>query len=244
MNSTRFALDVWLLHSAAGGTLLLLLCWAAMRCCRQPAWRQRLGEWGLAGALLLPLLSLIPAWLILPVLPVEASSGAADLNAPPFPAPLSSPAPMLERNFSPPPKDVATDRIWDRTSTFAQDNALAMANPPRPDDASHFLPLVTLPPSRGSEPITDVNKPATVEKPAPTSSSVVVWSSITTGLRSSTSLRRRCSWADGFLVIGRWVISCALHGRRRARWPGSSARWRVASGNGHACLFVRASECR
>src|SRR5262245_12062561 len=57
----------WLLHSALGGGLLLLLAWVAMRLTRQPARRQRLGEMGLLAALIVSVLSLAPAWLILRV---------------------------------------------------------------------------------------------------------------------------------------------------------------------------------
>ena len=53
----------WLLHSAAGGGLLLLLTWALLHCFSQPARRQRLAEWGVGAALLLAVLSLGPPWL-------------------------------------------------------------------------------------------------------------------------------------------------------------------------------------
>ena len=55
----------WLLHSAVGGGLLLLLTCLLIRRTRQPARRQRLGELGLAAALILALLSLRPPWLVL-----------------------------------------------------------------------------------------------------------------------------------------------------------------------------------
>jgi beta-lactamase regulating signal transducer with metallopeptidase domain len=61
----------WWLHSAMGGGLLLLLAGLLMLWTRQPARRQRLGEWGAAAALLLALLSPAPAWLLVPVLPSE-----------------------------------------------------------------------------------------------------------------------------------------------------------------------------
>jgi membrane-associated protease RseP (regulator of RpoE activity) len=48
----------WLLRSAVGGGLLLLLAWGFMGATRQPARRQRLGEFGVAAALLLAGLSL------------------------------------------------------------------------------------------------------------------------------------------------------------------------------------------
>ena len=61
----------WLLHSAAGGGLLLLLGWVLVRLVRQPARRQRLAEWSMIAALLASVLVLAPAWLVV-ALPVSA----------------------------------------------------------------------------------------------------------------------------------------------------------------------------
>src|SRR5688572_22511967 len=66
MNLDTTAVAGWLLRTAAGGGLLLLIAWALMTRTRQPALRQRLGEIGLAAALVVPLLSLAPRWLVLP----------------------------------------------------------------------------------------------------------------------------------------------------------------------------------
>jgi beta-lactamase regulating signal transducer with metallopeptidase domain len=57
----------WWLHTSVGGGLLLLLTWWLMRRCRQPARRQRLGEWGMASALLLAVLCCAPKWLLVPL---------------------------------------------------------------------------------------------------------------------------------------------------------------------------------
>jgi beta-lactamase regulating signal transducer with metallopeptidase domain len=72
----------WLLHSAVGGGLLLLLTCLLIRRTRQPARRQRLGELGLAAALVLALLSLRPPWLVLSY-PVPAAPPAAPAEAAP-----------------------------------------------------------------------------------------------------------------------------------------------------------------
>jgi beta-lactamase regulating signal transducer with metallopeptidase domain len=74
----------WLAHVVVGGGLLLLLAWALTRCTRQPARRQKLGEWGIAAALLLPLLSLAPAWLEIPLafLPSPTAANREPVRAP------------------------------------------------------------------------------------------------------------------------------------------------------------------
>ena len=61
----------WLARSAAGGGVILLLSLLVMRCCRQPARQQRVGELGLAAAFLLAVLGVAPAWWSLPVLPAQ-----------------------------------------------------------------------------------------------------------------------------------------------------------------------------
>ncbi len=83
----------WWLHLALGGGLLLLFAWALMRCCRQPARQQRFGEVGLSAALLLGVLSLGPAWVVLPLLPEESLPQSAvhtHSSLPPVNRPLVS----------------------------------------------------------------------------------------------------------------------------------------------------------
>src|SRR5262245_25862674 len=63
MNPHWLVLDAWLVRSALGGGLLLLLAWAVMHALRQPARRQRLGEWAALAGIFLAALSLLPAWL-------------------------------------------------------------------------------------------------------------------------------------------------------------------------------------
>jgi beta-lactamase regulating signal transducer with metallopeptidase domain len=76
------SVGLWLLRSALGGGLVLLLARAALRFIRQPARRQRLGEMGMAAALLVAILSLAPAWLLfsVPAMPSRAPEqpGAAE----------------------------------------------------------------------------------------------------------------------------------------------------------------------
>jgi beta-lactamase regulating signal transducer with metallopeptidase domain len=68
----------WWIHSAAGGGLLLLLAWSWMRRGTQPAWRQRVGEWGLLAALLINVLALTPPWLLVPLLAANVPTSTAD----------------------------------------------------------------------------------------------------------------------------------------------------------------------
>jgi beta-lactamase regulating signal transducer with metallopeptidase domain len=102
------ALGVWLLQSALGGGVLLLLTLGWMRWARQPAFKQRLGEWGLAAALAVCLLSLLPAWFVLPwnvanlLSPLEVGDasprpGEVALVVPSEPAGVPASQPFKER---------------------------------------------------------------------------------------------------------------------------------------------------
>src|SRR5438128_2318770 len=73
MNVTWPPFAGWLLHSALGGGMLLLLALPLMRACRQPARRQRLGESALLAALVLCILNLGPSWITLPLPTTEPS---------------------------------------------------------------------------------------------------------------------------------------------------------------------------
>jgi beta-lactamase regulating signal transducer with metallopeptidase domain len=78
----RFA--EWWLHAALGGGFILLLAGGLALACRQPAWKQRLSEWGVLAALVVALLSLGPAWLAIPVLSPEPArpSSPSGVNVP------------------------------------------------------------------------------------------------------------------------------------------------------------------
>jgi beta-lactamase regulating signal transducer with metallopeptidase domain len=101
MGATGTALG-WLVHTLLGGGLLLLAARLLMAGVRSPARRQRLGEWAMVAALLLPLLALAPAWLLVP-LPTRPTPASAQEEAPTIPAPEQA-APEAE---APPlPEDV------------------------------------------------------------------------------------------------------------------------------------------
>jgi hypothetical protein len=82
MSGPWVTVGTWVCHTAAGGGLLLLLAWVLMRRTRQPARQQRLGECGLAAALLLAILSLGPAWLPV-VVPLPEAAAPAPPNTTP-----------------------------------------------------------------------------------------------------------------------------------------------------------------
>jgi beta-lactamase regulating signal transducer with metallopeptidase domain len=85
MSEPLLAASGWLLRMAGGGGLLLLLTWLVVRCLRQPARQQRLAECGVAAALLLAVLCVLPSWLLIP-LPARPAD-------PPQQATTTSPAP-------------------------------------------------------------------------------------------------------------------------------------------------------
>jgi hypothetical protein len=82
---------VWLVHSAAGGSVVLLLAWVLTRRAGQPDRQQRVAEFGLAAALLLAGLSLGPAWLLIDW-PMPAEPAVAALT----PSPANLPEPAVE----------------------------------------------------------------------------------------------------------------------------------------------------
>jgi beta-lactamase regulating signal transducer with metallopeptidase domain len=99
MSATGTALG-WLLHTLLGGGLLLLAARLLMAGVRSPARRQRLGEWAMVSALLLPLLALGPAWLLVPLPAGPATAQAPDAapieRAPEQAAPQEEAAPIPE----------------------------------------------------------------------------------------------------------------------------------------------------
>jgi beta-lactamase regulating signal transducer with metallopeptidase domain len=87
----------WLLPGVLGGGLLLLLAAVLVGFTAGPARRQRLGEWGVAAALLAVVLSFGPRWLTVSLSPAAAPEPAPAVSTPetvrvPEPA---APAPLL-----------------------------------------------------------------------------------------------------------------------------------------------------
>lgn len=87
MSQTWMMCPTWLLQSALGGGLLLLVAWAVMTRSGQPVRRHRLGALGVTAALLAAVLALGPRWLVLPValpfLSTPPEAGRADTAANP-----------------------------------------------------------------------------------------------------------------------------------------------------------------
>jgi beta-lactamase regulating signal transducer with metallopeptidase domain/membrane-associated protease RseP (regulator of RpoE activity) len=85
MDFTWTSIASWLLRAGVGGSLLIIATLLAMRWVRQPARRQRLGELGMAAALVLAALCWAPAWLPLwtpsppPATPVAVMFAAAEV---------------------------------------------------------------------------------------------------------------------------------------------------------------------
>jgi beta-lactamase regulating signal transducer with metallopeptidase domain len=90
MNTYTTVALSWWLHTLVGGGLLLLLGCLLLSLIRQPARRQRAGEWTMLAALLLAVASLAPAWLIVTV-PWEHREEVPVATAPVAPAPAEPP---------------------------------------------------------------------------------------------------------------------------------------------------------
>lgn len=119
----------WLLHSAVGGGLLLLLGWAATARTAQPATRQRLGEWTILAALFLAVLSLQPTWWTVSV-PLPAALAPAPAVASAEREPV---APIVNDTDSTPPQPPMAF-VW-----VADDSLL----PSEPAQAATPAPMVT-----------------------------------------------------------------------------------------------------
>ena len=92
MNEPWTSVSGWLLHSAVGGSLVLLLTFLLMHWTRQPARRQRLGEFGLMAAMLVGLLSLVgPSWLVVAWHPRSGAQHEVTADGQPFAAKLVPP---------------------------------------------------------------------------------------------------------------------------------------------------------
>ncbi len=141
MSSAWASAGGWVLHSAVCGGLLLLLAWLGQRLVRQPALRQRLGEWGVLAALAAAILCLAPAWLVISV-PVPAAPVPAALAEAP-----TAEAPGPSGGSNPVPPEVSADEtvllLFDETNPRTLAGPVGAAGPlpgERPPDASEPPP--------------------------------------------------------------------------------------------------------
>jgi hypothetical protein len=116
----EFSLLEWLARSALGGTVVLLVAWWGMRRVESPARRQRLGEAGVAAALLVALLSLAPGWI--------------GIRLPTFAAAPPAPAPAVVEVEPPAPFEPDAD-VW-----FDMDDAEVLPLPLNPPPAQVEAP--------------------------------------------------------------------------------------------------------
>lgn len=132
------ALLHWLIRSACGGGALLLLCWYAQRCVRQPAHKQRLGEWGVVASLVVAFVSLFPSWLHIPV-PGWKRQPLATVSLPDPPTPQAFA--QTEPWKLPVPQDVLLEQIPQADSLLLP---MQEAKTPLPSDQPWHAPRVVL----------------------------------------------------------------------------------------------------
>jgi beta-lactamase regulating signal transducer with metallopeptidase domain len=180
---------LWLLRVFVGGGLLLLATALLLRCCRQPARQQRLGEGGMAAALLLALLGLAPAWLVVAVpCPVEDTAPLPERAAAgPGPAAIDEPAALPGSPGALPDERAEGDE-------FAGIVAL-------PDSAAAARPGATAP-AESSPPAPQEDEAASPWR------SIFVW--LTGHLRAEgrpALIPLLALWALGAVVLlGRWLL--------------------------------------
>ncbi|MCI0380134.1 MAG: PDZ domain-containing protein, partial [Gemmataceae bacterium] len=123
------SLALWLAHTALGGAALLLITLLLMRWTRQPARRQRLGELGVAAALLMAVLALGPAWWTPPWVGEPEESASA--SKPFLEEPLAFQGAIVDMPLEMPfvPADFALDAGLEELPPPAPDVATPMAAP-------------------------------------------------------------------------------------------------------------------
>ena len=87
MNDFGLRAQTWLLHSLFASGLLLFVAAVMVLLVRQPSRRRQIGSWSIRAALFLPILTLLPSWLIVPLPareppPVVAAAPAVSMPQP------------------------------------------------------------------------------------------------------------------------------------------------------------------
>ncbi len=139
MASWTTTLGDWPVHSALAGGLVLLIGLLLMGLTRQPARRQRLGEFALASALLVAALCTLPAWLpySIPLLPEKDTATVAALVAEARPQTFPLPEPAVEAEE---PVDLAagpsSEDDWEEGVLVPPAVGAVQEAPPAPAEAS------------------------------------------------------------------------------------------------------------
>jgi beta-lactamase regulating signal transducer with metallopeptidase domain len=213
MNQTWMLFVDWLARTALGGAAVLLVAWMLMRSTRQPVRQLRIGVVGLGSALMLALLSLAPAWLVIPVSWHAAEPAARQQAAYEKPAPTEDrPAPLLSTPQLPPENSLAMAAPHD-TSTFKpvyheQEPATAANDAPKNNFAIHRFAPVQL--ARNNEPT-----PGSHALPLPTQDPVeesLPSGAMTTLAPEAPAPPAEFPWAFvGYLVVaGYFAVACLL----------------------------------
>ena len=169
----------WLLHTLAGGGLLLLLAWLWTAWTRQPARRLRVAEWAVAASLLLAVLSLGPAWLVVTT-PAAAPAVAVPITEH-QPSPLEeSRAPAAPAPEAPPVNNLPP--------------AVDMAAP-----APVIAPHVITPPAEPAP----YDSPSTVQAPPREAWDAERVASVAAGLYLAVGAAVLCRWLLGWLALWR-----------------------------------------
>ncbi len=131
MAATALSAGYWLAQTLVGGGLLLLLACGLVAWTTQPARRQQLGEWAMLAALLLPLLSLAPAWRVVTVTMPTSSRGPDHAPAVAAPAQSGQDQPQFQPGLAPAPEAVAPSAMRPEPAPWPSSPAPLQAVTPR-----------------------------------------------------------------------------------------------------------------
>jgi hypothetical protein len=215
----------WLLHCALAGGLLLLVVYGWMRRTAQPVRQQRLGVWGLTAALLVAVLSLCPAWLVIPIHLAPSREAPATTQAEASPPTRGIPKNLPRPNPVSDPGTTDLPREGEKGEGIPLDiHRWRLTMPNHEKDSSAIVPAA---PPTG--PLTGSAEPSAREEPSETRgvgapvpglSSWSLSSGFPVGLRLLAPVGRwlGLAWASAAVVLlGRWLLGHLLLWRLIAR---------------------------
>jgi beta-lactamase regulating signal transducer with metallopeptidase domain len=212
------AFTSWFLQSALGSGFLLLLVWGLLAWFRQPAWRQRLAEWGLLAALILGFLSLGPRWLAVPLLQEELTlSPPSDQPTVVELLPTEPAVPLPGEESGPEPERLIPD---DAVGTLPVDPAPFEVTEPEPAEVQS--PPMSGPPAPAS------HIPSELQAPTPPLSldRLIAWIAIAYVLITSCLLCR--------FLVGHWALWRITRSARPAP-PAVEHLFQSMTQNGRIC---------